>query len=751
LCGCTRRQSSEAPGNAAPSSLSTSGVPTEAPERRVVLDFVGNLDACAFGQHGILLDFGDPSMKNGLHPGSIARDRDEVVEHEGASWMRVRSRTVTVGFYWPASEPADASAYVELRIRGGTARAMAVAIDGKQVGSCSLARLQGTSVVLARATTPVTLGTGGHELALHFVGGPRASNEPLADIDWAHVATGEPGEPYAAPTRADVVFQGTVEGRSLQALSLRDAGFVRCSGWLPADAALETWLATVGGGDANVEARLLRDRRAPVVVGTARVSGGHAGWSPWSVPVTGLDGAGALASIELAVTSAGKGTRVLLGDPRLVVPGTPAMKELPTARGVVLVVLGSTSAKSLAPWGGSHAAPSLARIAASGTTFLSNRAVSSAANAVLASMLTGLPPRAHGLDDPNARMAKAAMTVEEACHQGGIATAMFTANPTTGRAFGFDRAWDAFVAHDPLEDTPASRVFEDAAAWIEQRKGDRFFVVVHARGGHPPWDANPEELKAMPPEGYLGMIEPRRAAEALAKARKHPARFKEDDRVRAWGLYDHALDAQDQDLGRFAGALSAAGRDEDTVWIVTADVGATEGSVPFVDGDTLDESVLSTPLVVRWPGAGVLSGRRVAAPTSSIDIARTILAALGLAPPGLFQGADLASVARGDLALAERPLVATRAERFAVRWGPFVLMGSGDRESRMCDLSLDPTCVADVRATSPLALEPLHRWTIDALAPGDRHPSEPVVLDEHAAEALVRWGVGSGDRGGEER
>ena len=255
----------------------------------------------------------------------------------------------------------------------------------------------------------------------------------------------------------------------------------------------------------------------------------------------------------------------------------------------------------------------------------------------------------------------------------------------------------------------------------------------------------------MPPEGYLGMIEPRRAAEALAKARRHPARFKEDDRVRAWALYDHALDAQDQDLGRFAGALTAAGCDEDSVLIVTADIGATEGSVPFVDSDALDESMLATPLVVRWPGVGGLSGRRIAAPTNSIDIARTILGALGLAPPGIFQGADLARVARGDVALAERPLVATRAERFAVRWGPFVLMGSGDRETRMCDLSLDPTCVADVRATSPLALEPLHRWTIDALATRDRRPSEPIVLDEHSAEALVRWGVGSSDRGGDER
>ena len=37
------------------------------------------------------------------------------------------------------------------------------------------------------------------------------------------------------------------------------------------------------------------------------------------------------------------------------------------------------------------------------------------------------------------------------------------------------------------------------------------------------------DLKSMPPDGYLGIIEPRRAAEALAKVRKHPGRLKDDD------------------------------------------------------------------------------------------------------------------------------------------------------------------------------------------------------------------------------
>jgi hypothetical protein len=177
---------------------------------------------------------------------------------------------------------------------------------------------------------------------------------------------------------------------------------------------------------------------------------------------------------------------------------------------------------------------------------------------------------------------------------------------------------------------------------------------------------------------------------------------------------------------------------------VTGDVAPTEGPpVPFVDDGTLDEPLLATPLVVRWPGAPALAGRRVEAPTSTLDLARTVMGALGLSPvPESFQGQDLANVARGALVPSTRPLLATRGSRFAVRWGQFVLLGNRDRETRMCDLALDVGCVADVRATTPLALEPIHLWAVTALAPltPPPFPREPAILDEHTTAALVRWG-----------
>jgi arylsulfatase A-like enzyme len=664
----------------------------------------------------------------------------------------VHTRVTVASFYWPPGdsggieEPAS-GAYVEARVRGGAAHAVSIALDGRPVGTAPLVKGE-SRVVVARPATSLFLAPGGHELSLQLVGGSRATDETLAEIDWVHVGVGDVGEPYAAPTRSEVLVDVVVGGRAERALSLRAPGFARCSGWIPADTTLEVSLATQGGGEADVEALLLRDRRPPVVLGTAHVADAEQ-WAPWSVPIAGLERDGALASIELVARRATKGTRVLFGAPRVVAADAVSAVRPPVARAVLLVVLGSTSAMALAPWGGAHRVPELVTLAGSATTFMENRAPSTLPSAALASLLTGLSPLDHGLDEGAERLSSDPTTVQEACRQGGIATAMFTADPTTGAAFGFARGWDVFVSRDPMEDAPATRVFDDAAAWIEARKGDRYLAVVHARGGHPPWDVSPDELKDLPPAGYLGMIDPARAAEALAKARKHPARFKEDDRVRAWALYDHAIDQHDAALGRLLGALRAAGRDGDTTIIVTGDVAASQGAaVPFSESDALDEPQLATPLVIRWPGATTLSGRRVDALTGPVDLATTVMNALGLAAPSAFQGADLAAVAQGAVVPTQRPQLATRGGRFSVRWGTYVLAGARGREWRLCDLSLDPACIADVRGTSPLALEAMRTWAVSALsATGLAAHSSRTAVDERTSAALVRWGRDSEGQG----
>jgi arylsulfatase A-like enzyme len=376
-------------------------------------------------------------------------------------------------------------------------------------------------------------------------------------------------------------------------------------------------------------------------------------------------------------------------------------------------------------------------------------------------MLTGLSPRDHGASGADAALAPSVFTVAEAARQAGIVTAMFTANPSTTEPYGFARGWESFVSVLPgSEDTAATAIFEDVGRWLESHKDERFFVVIHARGGHPPWDVTSEELKDLPPANYTGSLEPKHAGEALAKARKAGGGrlFADPDRERAFALHGKALVDHDAALGALAARLRAMHRAEDTAWIVTGDIGIdATAHVPFLEDEALEEGALAVPLVVRAPG-GTLTGR-VATATSAADVAPTILEAFGLPPPAHLRGESLWAIASasGKRPGGERPLIAATTTRFSARWGPFAVVGARDHEVKVCDLSLDPDCVTDVRASHPLAAEALHALAWGELVAGPNEkapdsrpdtktetrtetPAPKVVADGVTSAALKVWG-----------
>ena len=68
--GCSRKHPPEpvlVPASADPVGAESAALHERA--GRVVLDISGGLDACSLGHRGVLLDFGDPSMRAALHPG----------------------------------------------------------------------------------------------------------------------------------------------------------------------------------------------------------------------------------------------------------------------------------------------------------------------------------------------------------------------------------------------------------------------------------------------------------------------------------------------------------------------------------------------------------------------------------------------------------------------------------------------------------------------------------------------------------
>lgn len=736
---CSR--GSDAP--AAPSGAATPLAASAARDRaaaapEAALDFVAGFDRCTLGHRGVLLDVGDATLRARASGGKLAAPDLDIREHEGATWAKTTQRTLSLSFV-STTETPEGPIVVEARALGDAARSASVYLNGKPLGALPFTKGE-AKIVSLHGVAP--LARGANELVLRFNGGAKAAHDTLAEIDWIRVGPADGDAPYAAPTRADALTTATIGGVARRGVSLRAPGFIRCDGFVPKGAILEGFVGATGG-EADAEVRVVVDRAEPRVAASFHLGGGDGApaWRPISVP---LGDVGTLAGVELVATNSAKGARVAFAEARVVTPpSAAAAPPMPTARGVVLVVLGTTSPRTLAPYGGPTPTPELAALADHGIVFESHRASTSLSHGAVASMLTGLSSAEHGVTDGDAALGPTPLTIAEAARQAGVATAMFTANPMTSAAFGFARGFATFAARPPSEEG-AVAIFDDAGRWLEAHKDDRFLLVVHARGGHPPWDATPEELKQLAPAGYAGSLEGKHAAEMLAKAKHGAARlFTDPDRERAFALHAKAVAAHDAALGRLVAQLRALGRDADTTFIVTGDVGFDPAAhVPFLEDETLDESALAVPLVVRAPTHGAAPPRaRVASATTGADVARTALEALGLPPPPVMRGESLWAVAASDRDPAARPLVATATNRFSARWGGFVVSGARERETKLCSLSLEPECASDVRPTHPLAAGIMHDLLFDELVKRTVRPAPTrVTLDPPTSAALRVWG-----------
>ncbi len=741
LAACARDKGKPGEGAAAtsvPSGLvQEKRAPKDGVAPPVVLDLVKGFDACTLGHRGVLLDLGDATTRARVttSTGKVTTETPEIREREGSSWVVLRDKALTVSFVSPSEPRPEAGVVVEARVRGGAAKNLSVYLGGKPVGILPLAK--GELKVVSVRTTAASIARGTNELLLRAGPTPRsAARDDLAEIDWIRVGPYDGDAPYAAPTRNDALTTVSLGGVGRRGLSLRAPGFARCAGYVPSGAMLEGFVGVAGGGEAEAEVRVLVDRSEPRVVGSVQLGGPNdaPGWRPVALP---LGDVGTIAGVELVAKSSAKGARIVFAEPRIVAPAPREVAAAPQAKGVLLVVLGSTARRSLAPWGGSVDVPELAQLGGSGLVFEAHRASTSLASGALASMLTGLSPRRNGVTDSEAALPASVPTLAETSRHAGVMTAMFTANPTTSSLYGFARGWETFTAKTPLDDEPSVAVFDHAARWLDAHKQDRFFVVVHARGGHPPWDIGSDQMKDMPPSGYAGSLDAKHAGEMLAKARKPgSARLTDADRVRAFALHERALTAHDAALGRLLQHLRVLGRDADTAVIVTGDVGFdASAQVPFLEAESLDESTLGIPLVVKAPG---VAPARVASPTSSVDVARTILEALGLTPPVQLEGESLWSV-RSKARSSEKPALAFVGAKFSARWGGFVLAGVRGRESKLCNLSLEPDCVGDVRASHPIAAEVMHALAYDELAPDGAKPAvAPAPSAGAAAPAPAR-------------
>jgi arylsulfatase A-like enzyme len=393
------------------------------------------------------------------------------------------------------------------------------------------------------------------------------------------------------------------------------------------------------------------------------------------------------------------------------------------AHNVILISLDTLRADHLGCYGRPrNPSPTIDALAAAGVRFAD---ASSAAPWTLpshATMFTGLYPSRHGVFDYEHRLPQERVTLAEALSERGYETyavlnTWSLADPRFELLQGFAPERVRYVPETEsrggeqrsVNSGPA--VAAAARDFLAARDASRpFFLFLHFFDAHTDFTPRPEyKRRFLSP--YAGAVDG--TTRQLLAVRAQGAALSEADVRHLRELYDAEIRQLDDVLAGFFAEVEARGLLRDTLIVLTSDHGEEfQEHGGLLHGRTQYQELLAVPLILRGPG--LPRGRVVTEPVSLVDLAPTILAALGLPPSGEADGIDLSpSWAEPARPLPERllfgeadhnnvvdgkPVVDSR--RMARRGSEKLHLDRFSRRAELYDLARDPGEHDDLAARS---------------------------------------------------
>jgi arylsulfatase A-like enzyme len=426
-------------------------------------------------------------------------------------------------------------------------------------------------------------------------------------------------------------------------------------------------------------------------------------------------------------------------------PVRPAADALARAPTIIVYLVDTLRADRLGAYGYSRAtSPAIDAFAREGVVFEAAIAQTSWTKPAVTTLMTGLGPRRHRVNDPRDALPQSVALLSELLQRAGYTTGAVVANAHLTANSGLARGFDHY-AYSPVS---AAKINHEVFAWIDSLPADRrpLFLYVHTIDPHAPYEPDAEYRRRLAPN----LVDPSVGSVASLRALG-------DHRIEATpqviadlnALYDSDVAMNDAAFGELIDGLRKRDLYDDSLVVFVSDHGeAFREHGVFGHGWDLFEETLHVPLIVRRPGAEG-SGVRVAATVRQLDLAPTLLRAAGLVAPPEMAGIDLLADP-----VADQPAHAylhyegrEGASLTLGRWHVVEPLSRGFAPgTQLFDRSRDPAQVHDVSGARPVLTGYLQSLVRRELLDTSTKAAAPrVEIDEETRRQLEALGYAAGN------
>jgi len=412
---------------------------------------------------------------------------------------------------------------------------------------------------------------------------------------------------------------------------------------------------------------------------------------------------------------------------------------------ILLISVDTLRSDAVDPPASGVATPHLDDFAGEAERFSRHYAAASWTKPSHASILTGFHPDTHRAVQLHQGMDPAIPTLAGRFGAGGFKTAALVyecgwLSPKWGFAKGFDSY--------RMTRWRAGRQASAAARWVYAHRDEPFFFFVHTFEPHSDFKALPYEAPGTNRRTIaevfgvedFGRRNGRSASQFLIALDRDEIPREPMDREILRKTYEGGVRYLDEALGVLFDSLRSSGVWDQMLVVVTSDHGEEFGEHGGFGHGSLYEEIIGVPLLIKWPYSE-RAGETRAGPSSSVDLAPTLLHHAGLPADGL-PGVVLGSRSSDD------PVFSGTIARAVISRSFKGVFGGPEDTREVYDLGVDPGELVNLAARNRDQVkrlrELLRLQRQQSAALFRRFGAEPaageVVLSESERERLRAFG-----------